>query len=123
MRRSVSVLSVFCAFSFCSVINADTIQQPAVSAVSEANNQADSSDSLKKMTVEELAKFNGKDGASAYVAINDTIYDVTGVKSWRGGKHNGNNAGMDLSAKIKRSPHGTSVLKKLKVVGVLQVKK
>ena len=48
------------------------------------------------------------------------IYDVTDVPAWKGGVHNGHQAGADLTKEIKgMSPHGTSVLKKLKVVGRL----
>ena len=72
------------------------------------------------MTLEELAKFNGQNGAKAYVAVDGIIYDVTNVKSWKGGKHKGYKAGNDLTVAImKKSPHGTAVLKKLEKVGTL----
>ncbi|WP_318765330.1 cytochrome b5 domain-containing protein [Lactiplantibacillus carotarum] len=65
-----------------------------------------------------LAKYNGQAGQPAYVAVDGVVYDVTGVAAWAEGKHHGNLAGQELTAVIDgRSPHGRSVLKKLKVVG------
>ncbi|KRM87128.1 cytochrome b5 domain-containing protein [Lacticaseibacillus thailandensis] len=71
----------------------------------------------KTFTQAELAKYNGVDGAPAYVAIDGTVYDVTGVPQWAAGKHHGNLAGQDLTEAIKKSPHGHSVLAKLPKVG------
>jgi predicted heme/steroid binding protein len=90
---------------------------PAASAASVP--AAPAKDSLLSFTPSALAAFNGQNGAKAYVAVDGVVYDVTGVKAWAGGKHHGNNAGKDVSAAIKKSPHGNGVLKKLKVVGKL----
>lgn len=70
-----------------------------------------------KLTLEELAMYNGQDGQPAYVAIEGVIYDVTGIPSWTDGKHNGSMAGNDLTEAIKKAPHGDSKLKGLTVVG------
>ncbi|ULQ59161.1 hypothetical protein K7I13_11740 [Brucepastera parasyntrophica] len=73
-----------------------------------------------ELTVEQLSQYNGQDGRPAYVAVDGIIYDVTAVPKWAGGKHMGNTAGQDLTEVIKtKSPHGTSVLSKLPVVGKL----
>ena len=65
-----------------------------------------------------IAKFDGKDGSKAYVAVDGVVYDVSKSSKWKGGKHyRGIQAGRDLSDKIKRSPHGKSVLGKLKPMG------
>ncbi|BCJ95831.1 hypothetical protein acsn021_34000 [Anaerocolumna cellulosilytica] len=70
------------------------------------------------LTIEELAEYNGKDGNPAYIAVDGVIYDVTDSKKWENGEHNGFTAGEDLTDNIKDiSPHGTSVLSKLPVVG------
>lgn len=75
----------------------------------------------KTFTVEELGQYNGKDGAKAYVAIDDIVYDVTLVTAWRGGKHKmGITAGKDLSKEITRAPHGKAVLTSLPKVGTLK---
>jgi predicted heme/steroid binding protein len=72
------------------------------------------------LTVADLAKYDGKNGNKAYVAVDSVIYDVSASKSWKNGVHKmGVKAGFDQSEKILKSPHGKSVLKKLPVVGKL----
>lgn len=71
-------------------------------------------------TPEELSKFNGKDGQPAYVAINGTVYDVSGKDAWKNGEHHGNLAGRDLTNILfNKSPHKDKVLGELPVVGKL----
>ena len=69
---------------------------------------------------ETLATFDGQDENPAYVAINGVVYDVTDVPNWRGGLHNGNTAGKDLTDVLGKSPHGETVLKDLPVVGTFE---
>lgn len=76
-------------------------------------------DGTQTFTLEELAQYDGQNGAKAYVAVNGKVYDVTGVDEWTNGSHNGNLAGQDLTEAIKLSPHGTSKLNNLPVVGTL----
>ena len=71
------------------------------------------------LTKEELKQYDGKDGHKAYVAVDGTVYDVTGVEAWQNGEHHGNLAGQDLSAVIMNAPHKKSVLNNLPVVGKL----
>lgn len=73
----------------------------------------------KTFTTQELAKFNGQNGNKAYVAVKGTVYDVTDIPEWEGGKHHGNLAGQDLTEAIKKAPHGEKVLANLPVVGKL----
>ena len=76
---------------------------------------------LPVFTVDELAKYNGKDGNRAYVAVEGVVYDVTDVPQWAGGEHNGYSAGQDLTDAIENiSPHGVSVLAGVPVVGTLE---
>ncbi len=73
-----------------------------------------------KLTLEELAKFNGKDGARAYIAVDGVVYDVTDSAAWKDGAHNGFEAGKDLTTEIKeKSPHGVSKLDNVVKIGVL----
>lgn len=76
--------------------------------------------SEKVFSTDELAKFNGKNGQPAYVAINGTVYDVSGKDAWKNGEHHGNLAGRDLTDTLfNKSPHKDKVLKGLPVVGKL----
>lgn len=71
-------------------------------------------------TLESLAKFNGKNGQPAYVAVDGIVYDVSALGAWSGGEHfQGIEAGRDLSDAIKASPHGKAILSRAKVVGSL----
>ena len=74
---------------------------------------------LKTFTLEELSKYNGENGSKIYVAYNGFVYDVTDVKAWSNGNHNGYSAGKDIMEEISKSPHGDSVFKKLEIVGKL----
>jgi predicted heme/steroid binding protein len=71
-----------------------------------------SNDTLPGMTITELAKFDGKDGHKAYVAVDSIIYDVTTVKQWKNGEHHGNKAGNDITTKIAKAPHSKKPLTK-----------
>lgn len=74
-----------------------------------------------ELTLEELAKYNGKDGQKAYIAVDGVIYDVTEHPAWKNGGHNGFEAGQDLTEAIRtKSPHGVSKLDGLTAVGSLK---
>lgn len=72
-------------------------------------------------TLETLAQFDGQNGNKAYIAVDGKVYDVSRIGAWEGGVHNGIVAGTDASEFINQAPHGTSVLKNLRVVGTLRV--
>lgn len=71
------------------------------------------------LTADELRAFDGKNGKPAYVAVDGTVYDVTGVKNWLSGEHKGGKTGKDISGLIKKAPHGKKVLAERKAVGKL----
>jgi len=77
-------------------------------------------DDLPTFTVEQLAEFDGKEGRKAYVAIDNLVYDLTGVPQWAQGMHQGLQAGKVLTNALGTAPHGRSVLTSLKVVGKLE---
>lgn len=78
----------------------------------------------KVFTVEELKKYDGKNGNSAYVAVNGIVYDVTNSRLWKNGLHNdcsnSTYAGADFSQLINSSPHGAGIMNKMPVVGTLK---
>ncbi|MCF7927133.1 MAG: hypothetical protein K9L74_06135 [Candidatus Izimaplasma sp.] len=84
----------------------------------KTDNQTDEQSNILQLTIEELAVYDGTDGNPAYIAVDDVIYDVTGSNRWSDGTHNGFTAGQDLTEQINTiSPHGTSVLDGIPVVG------
>jgi len=75
---------------------------------------------LTHYTLAELSQYDGQDGADAYIAVDGYIYDVTNDPNWHNGVHNGFTAGQDLTEAINTfSPHGTSVLSGVPIVGIL----
>ena len=73
------------------------------------------------MTREELSQHDGQDGRRAYVAVNNTIYDVTDSPHWQNGLHPPDHkAGQDLSEEILSAPHIRAVVERFPVVGKLE---
>ncbi len=73
------------------------------------------------MTKDELKKFDGKEGRSAYIAYKGKVYDVTGSKLWKEGKHiNRHFAGEDLTDQMSVAPHADDVMSRIKVVDSLE---
>lgn len=78
-------------------------------------------DEPQRLTLTELAEFNGKDGNKAYIAVDGIIYDVSDDPNWVNGLHNGFEADKDLSVEIKNaSPHGVSKLEGAIKVGEIK---
>lgn len=97
--------------SACGSTNTDT----------STSTETSTSESTLTMSLDELATYDGQNGQPAYVAIDGIIYDVTHAKNWNNGMHeNGITAGQDLSGVLGSSPHGTSVLGDLLIIGRLQ---
>ncbi|MDP1784364.1 MAG: 2-oxoacid:acceptor oxidoreductase subunit alpha [Sulfuricurvum sp.] len=73
------------------------------------------------MTLNELKRYNGRNGMSAYVAYKGTVYDVTQSPFWKEGNHQGqHNAGADLTIMMAGAPHGDEVFAKMPVVATLE---
>ncbi|MGL4572959.1 MAG: cytochrome b5 domain-containing protein [Clostridium sp.] len=83
--------------------------------------QIEAKSRMREFTLEELSKYDGKDGKLAYVAVNGSVYDVTGVVGFSEGQHFGIKAGTDGTNSFNQC-HGKQkdILKKLRVVGVLK---
>lgn len=86
---------------------ATTIASPTPSATS----------TTKIFTVAELAKYNGKNGTPAYVAIDGNVYDLS--STFKEGKHYSHLAGTDLTQAFY-SEHAKSILNRFPIVGILQ---
>ncbi len=86
------------------------------------NNQ-NSYDCVKKqrqnITLEQLARFDGKNGNPAYVAVDGIVYDVTNNAGWAAATHFGLKAGTDVSGPFKSCHGSKQILSRLKIVGSL----
>ena len=73
------------------------------------------------MTRDELSRHDGQDGRRAYVAVNQTIYDVTDSPHWQKGLHPPDHkAGGDLTDELRSAPHVRAVVERFPVVGRLE---
>ena len=75
---------------------------------------------LPEYTRSQLALRNGQDKPQIWVALNGIIYDVTGSRLWRDGKHYEHWAGQDLTAELKDAPHSEGVFHRFEKVGKLR---
>ena len=72
---------------------------------------------IKEFTLEELAKYNGKNMKAAYVAYQGIVYDVSNSYLWKNGEHKG-----PLTEEISKAAHGPGALTGFPVVGTLKNK-
>lgn len=74
----------------------------------------------KKVTKQELAENNGKNGKPAYFAYKGKVYDVTQSSFWIDGDHLGmHEAGRDLTEELEMAPHREENFARVKFVGDL----
>ena len=124
----LSLMGVTLLLSSCSKSSSSNTEKNQTSSLSSntSSNSSYSGDELATsselliFSVEELAKYNGKNGSSAYVAVDGVVYDVANSNKWKKGSHQGYNAGTDLTEYISKSPHGKSILDEMPVVGKME---
>ncbi len=74
----------------------------------------------RKFTLEELKKYDGKEGRPAYISYKGKVYDVSDNYLWVDGDHQGEHAaGIDLTAHMSAAPHGEETLDRVKEIGIL----
>jgi len=75
---------------------------------------------MRRFTRKELARYNGKDGALAFIAYEGRVYDVSQSFLWQDGRHQVlHTAGADLTASLDEAPHGADLLAGFPVIGML----
>lgn len=84
--------------------------------ISEDTSSNSNSSSQKTFTPDELAKYDGKNGQPAYVAVDGIVYDVSSI--FINGSHYSYSAGRDLTQEFHLY-HNSSVLSGLPIVGTL----
>ncbi|PKM81897.1 MAG: cytochrome B5 [Firmicutes bacterium HGW-Firmicutes-14] len=71
-------------------------------------------------TVEQLSKYDGKNGQPAYIAVNGLVYDVTNSAAWAAATHFGLSAGRDLTREfLNCHQEQQQILNSLPVIGRL----
>ena len=72
------------------------------------------------LTLDELEKYNGKNGNPAYLVFKGVIYDVSDSTWFTDGEHMGNHyCGKDLTEEISQAPHDEDVFSDIKKIGKL----
>jgi predicted heme/steroid binding protein len=75
---------------------------------------------VKKISKNDLKKFNGKNDAPSYIAYQGKVYDVSCSWHWKGGKHHVlHRAGEDLTETISEAPHNDDLFERIPIVGTL----
>lgn len=85
-----------------------------------SNSENNANNGEKTFTLDEISKYNGENGAKAYIVFKGVVYDVTDVPQWKNGKHNGYQAGIVVDDIVIHAPHGEKILQSLPVVGKIK---
>ena len=76
---------------------------------------------MRRFTKKELGRYNGKDGAPAFIAYAGRVYDVSRSFLWKNGRHQAlHAAGADMTSSLDEAPHTADVLKRFPMVGTLR---
>jgi len=75
----------------------------------------------RRFTKKELGRYNGRNGAPAFIAYKGRVYDVSRSFLWQNGRHQAlHAAGRDLTSSLEEAPHDAEVLKIFPMVGTLR---
>jgi predicted heme/steroid binding protein len=75
---------------------------------------------LPLVTLSQLALRNGQDKAEIWIAYKGLVYEVSGSRLWREGKHYEHWAGQDLTSELPDAPHTDEVFARFKAIGKLK---
>lgn len=90
---------------------------PTDSLVVESTQPVTSTSNPGVFNSESLSQYDGIN-TKAYIAVDGLVYDVT--DAWTNGQHQGLQAGQDLSTEFSKSPHSSSLLSTLQVIGTYE---
>ena len=74
----------------------------------------------REFNMKDLEKYNGEGDNPAYIAVNGTVYDITGEKLFSVLAGLGIKAGTDLSQEFNSGKLNKQYLKNIRIVGVLK---
>lgn len=112
-KFTLAALTLFYLLFFTSFVYFDLFYQPSKKFQEEKISQ----EKEKIFTLEELKKYNGRNGQPAYVAVDGIVYDLTEV--FKNGTHYRHLAGEELGKEFF-SIHRQSQIDKYPVVGKLK---
>lgn len=78
------------------------------------------SSDLPSITRARLSLRNGQDKPQVWIAYKGIVYDVSGSRLWREGKHYEHWAGQDLTHELPDAPHTEEVFTRFKAIGRLE---
>lgn len=92
---------------------------PDSAVPSEKQNQTQniSESDARIFTAQDLARYNGKNGNPAYIAVDGTVYDVSSL--YINGMHKGCSAGKDATAEFYQD-HSKQILTRYPIMGTLK---
>lgn len=119
LRKTIFILIIILVFATmigCSSKEPDIQMQETGGSASNDGVDTNANDSdtaqspdaqLPVFNAEELAKYDGVDGNPAYVAYEGYVYDVSDIKAWKDGIHQGKHkAGFDYTEVLNnQAPH------------------
>ncbi len=76
-------------------------------------------DSLPVIGRARLELCNAQDRPEIWVAFEGKVYDLTGSRLWKNGRHYEHWAGQDLTEELKDSPHGRRVFEEREAIAIL----
>lgn len=75
---------------------------------------------LPSITRTQLSLRNGQDKPQVWIAYKGIVYDVSGSRLWREGKHYEHWAGQDLTHELPDAPHTDEVFARFTAIGRLE---
>jgi predicted heme/steroid binding protein len=113
MTKNVGI-GVFISFLLGLAIIAGAVYWQLVSTGSSGRDTSEVPGESKNRsyTLQELAKYDGKNGNKCLVAVDGTVFLIESFELWKNGRHtlSGSRAvcGLDLTEVIEDAPHGRS---------------
>lgn len=75
---------------------------------------------LPSISRTQLSLRNGQDKPQVWIAYKGVVYDVSGSRLWREGKHYEHWAGQDLTHELPDAPHTDEVFARFTAIGRLE---
>lgn len=95
-------------------------QKSAEKQVKEDNVETVFSFRIREFTMKELSTYNGEGDNHAYIAVNGTVYDITGEVALNKIEAAGLKPGTDLSEQFNSGKLSKQLLNNIRIVGVLR---